>query len=78
VQDGSARVNTDYTFNTSSQILVFTPGINRQLIEIDIVNDTVGEHNETFSLQLEMNSNNSEITGRTSKTIKIIDDDSEF
>jgi hypothetical protein len=78
VQDGSARVNTDYTFNTSSQILVFTPGINRQLIEIDIVNDTVGEHNETFSLQLLINSNNVQITGRTSKTIKIIDDDSEF
>jgi Ca2+-binding RTX toxin-like protein len=48
--NGTALAGSDYTATTGT--LTFTPGVTSQTISIPILNDSVNEANETFTLKL--------------------------
>ena len=53
--DGTATAGSDYT--TTSGKLVFAPGETSKTISVPVVNDTVVEPDETFTLTLSQPSN---------------------
>ncbi|MBD2568897.1 VWD domain-containing protein [Anabaena lutea FACHB-196] len=61
--NGTAQAGSDYTSTRGT--LTFNPGVTSQVINIPILNDSVNEANETFTLTL---SNSTNATLGTSKT----------
>ncbi|MBD2495580.1 calcium-binding protein [Nostoc sp. FACHB-280] len=53
--NGSATAGSDYTTTTGT--LTFNPGVTSQVINIPILNDSVNEANETFTLSLKSPTN---------------------
>ncbi|WP_191759999.1 Calx-beta domain-containing protein, partial [Komarekiella delphini-convector] len=70
--DGTAKVGSDY--KAVSGTLNFAAGQISKTIPISIINDTVGEPNETFSLKLS-NAIGAKLTSKDTSVITIIDDD---
>jgi Ca2+-binding RTX toxin-like protein len=68
-QNGTATAGNDYT--TRSGVLTFNPGETSQVIAVPILNNTVFEVNETFSLQLS-NPTNAELA-KTQGTATVTD-----
>ncbi|WP_193193627.1 PA14 domain-containing protein [Nostoc sp. MG11] len=70
--DGTAKVGSDY--KAVSGTLNFAAGQISKTIAIPIINDTVGEPNETFNLKLS-NAIGAKLTSKDTSVITIIDDD---
>ena len=72
--DGSARAGSDYT--GSSGVLTFPPGTTSRSVSVPILNDAIGEPNETFYLNLSNASGVAIADSRATGTI--INDDGAF
>ncbi|NDA66246.1 MAG: hypothetical protein EBY09_06345, partial [Verrucomicrobia bacterium] len=72
--DGTAVAGSDYVQTTN--VLTFGTNVSSQNIIIPILNDTVVESTETFTLQLYPPGGEASLGGNSSATITILDDDS--
>src|SRR5262245_34825404 len=70
--DGTAKAPSDYV--SASDTLIFAPGVTEKQITITIVNDTVAEPTESFSVVLS-NPQNAGLGAISTATVTIIDDD---
>lgn len=73
VVEGSAKFKSDY--KTRSGFAVFRPGSTTATISIRIVNDRVPEYAESFTVNLTGASGGYSLSGITSATVTITDDD---
>lgn len=71
-QNGTAIAGSDYT--TTNGVLNFAAGAREATVRIPIVNNTLGEANETFSLVFS-NPTGATLGTKTSSIITIVDDD---
>jgi glucose/arabinose dehydrogenase len=73
--DGTASAGSDYTATTSGTVS-FAVGQLTQTISIPILNDTVAEPDETFSVTLSNPSSGVSLGSQTTATVTILDNDS--
>jgi hypothetical protein len=72
--DGTAVAGSDFVLDTASP-LVFAPGETLKTVTVSLVNDTLAEPNETFSVVLSSPAGGATIGGKTAVTVTLLSDD---